>query len=526
MSPKWADDVISKFKYWLTSVDGQHKNQRCASQRSRQVMLILKTISPKEFDLITLFDRQLIRDKWLTPFDSVRCPGTVRTYLGSLKLFYEFVLCDVPLEVKCTTKECYQMITIVKNWGSSYKKKIKVGKFERGVEDLSRLLSPEEMHEFDHSDAVDESRDNIKKSSLLFKATSVKNFTSARDYILSSIILSNASRPGAIRNMTLKEFGTAKRSENGVYLVGVLDHKTAATSGPAMIAFTNLLYEECKQFVQYMRNKLPGVGMDKSDPIFVSWTGRKMSSSMVGDQFSSFFYKATNHNLIARKTRKITATLVRKSFVSTAHNDLPELKKKLSNMMCHSETTAANTYFLEEKAKNIPETFMKMQRAMRLEKNCGNVDAEVQTIFKDEVNGQNKITLSMVREKADRIATIPLSEVQIRNKLRYAQQNISQQNKVDLDYKPEDQSEFSDEDSVSLSSHCSSVSDRVVYSKAEEGLIEKYFPNLLLPYYLVKAKDVENTLNSQPELREMKKKFGIRKILIKIRSMERKLNER
>lgn len=78
------------------------------------------------------------------------------------------------------------------------------------------------MHQFDHSEIVDDARQNIKNSIVQFKGTSVKQFTCPRDYVLSSIVLSNASRPGAIRNMTLKEFGSANRSDNGVYLVGVL----------------------------------------------------------------------------------------------------------------------------------------------------------------------------------------------------------------------------------------------------------------------------------------------------------------
>ena len=50
------------------------------------------------------------------------------------------------------------------------------------------------------------------------------------------------------------------------------------------------------------------------------------NESLLGDPFASFFQRTTEHNLIARRNRNITATLVRKTFVSKAHSEKPELK--------------------------------------------------------------------------------------------------------------------------------------------------------------------------------------------------------
>ena len=56
LSQKWTEQLINKFQTWLTSVDGRLKYERCAGQRARQVLFILKTISPDEFNLRHLFD--------------------------------------------------------------------------------------------------------------------------------------------------------------------------------------------------------------------------------------------------------------------------------------------------------------------------------------------------------------------------------------------------------------------------------------------------------------------------------------
>ena len=100
-----------------------------------------------------------------------------------------------------------------------------------------------------------------------------------------------------------------------------------------------------------IRNLLPGTGVSLSDPVFVSLAGWAMSSSLIGDQFASFFQRATVCNLVEQQSRKITATLVRKSFVSKVHTETPEIKKDLTNLMCHSEETASRSYFCKKKQK-------------------------------------------------------------------------------------------------------------------------------------------------------------------------------
>lgn len=57
------------------------------------------------------------------------------------------------------------------------------------------------------------------------------------------LCLDNASRTGALANMSCKEFHRAKY-ENGSYKVAVLNHKTLATSGPCVIVFTAALFAE------------------------------------------------------------------------------------------------------------------------------------------------------------------------------------------------------------------------------------------------------------------------------------------
>ena len=151
---------------------------------------------------------------------------------------------------------------------------------------------------------------------------------------------------------------------------------------------------------------------------YLSWAGRAMSSSLIGDQFASFFQRATACNLVERQSRKVTATLVRKSFVSKVHTEIPELKKDLANTMCHSKETASRSYFLQKKAKNVSKTFNKVQDTLHSEKNS---ELELREVFKDDTSSSKSITLDTARNKRNDLNKVPLSDTQIRDKLRYVQ---------------------------------------------------------------------------------------------------------
>ena len=69
------DNLLQQFRNGLTSVDGRHKNERVAFQRSRQILKILKAISSIEYDATDLFNRRLLHDDWLNKLDKVQQPG-------------------------------------------------------------------------------------------------------------------------------------------------------------------------------------------------------------------------------------------------------------------------------------------------------------------------------------------------------------------------------------------------------------------------------------------------------------------
>jgi len=134
--------------------------------------------------------------------------------------------------------------------------------------------------------------------------------------------------------MTLEEFENAYKRDQG-HVVEVFKHKTDY-KGPAALSIDLKLYNEMLIYLK-IRNSLPCIHTDPCDKFFVSWSGGKMSSNMIGTQFTEFFSKCTG--------LRITATIVRKYVTTTVHKHMPEFKSQTANHLCHSEPTAAKSMY-------------------------------------------------------------------------------------------------------------------------------------------------------------------------------------
>ena len=126
------------------------------------------------------------------------------------------------------------MTSIVSQWCRNYYKRIQIEKYSKELEDFAKLPSPEEIKCLDQSD---HKKQAIKIFSRLSCAVAIpcrKEYGQVRDYLLTYILLDNASRSGCISNMTLNEYYKAEIQKDRSYIITVKNQKTAATSGPAM----------------------------------------------------------------------------------------------------------------------------------------------------------------------------------------------------------------------------------------------------------------------------------------------------
>lgn len=361
MTPKNVDSLMEQFLKWMRSVDGGHKTARDGKQKVRQIVAVLKMASPDD-NINALFNHKTVRDLWLTPYsgrDDIE-PGTVKNYCGTLKLFFKFLMCEKPKEVVFSQEEAQSMIATTSNWQASFKGKAQIQHFRKQLKDLKKKLAPKDILAFDKSDYAVKTRGTIRRRKNAASPPSAREFTTARDFIITSLILGNAIRPGVIHGITLREFKDGGGG-NGDHIVYVMDHKTKKTSGPRAVVFPSELYDLTIIYIHRIRNLLSDMGHKNDDKVFTSLTGNRMSSSLVNGQWTACFEKATGWCI------PTNATIVRKSFVSYAHKNHgdTETKRNLANMMCHSEKTAASSYFLEDKAENVAKTFNFMKKAFK-----------------------------------------------------------------------------------------------------------------------------------------------------------------
>ena len=178
-------------------------------------------------------------------------------------------------------------------------------------------------------------------------------------------VVDNGQRTGPAANMTLGEFKRAKRKRKNksTYVVNVLVHKTDGTYGPAALAVQATTYNYMKIFINDMRNNIPGIRKRRKYPVYASWTGNKMSTSMITKQLNSFFIKAIGGTTDERK--RFSATLLRKLVTSTTHQKHPDLISNIAEHMDHDTKTAAKYYKVERKGEKAIETSEKIQLMLR-----------------------------------------------------------------------------------------------------------------------------------------------------------------
>ena len=106
------------------------------------------------------------------------------------------------------------------------RKGIEIRKHQKQLQDMSPFPMPDEISQLDKSEVMKDAVSKLKRFSHSENTITKKAFTLVGDFLLMCIIFDNASRPGAISNMTLLKFQGALVQTDG-FVVRVVKHKTA-----------------------------------------------------------------------------------------------------------------------------------------------------------------------------------------------------------------------------------------------------------------------------------------------------------
>ena len=299
-----TEEKLGQFKKWLQGIDGGRREEKTAKQYTSQIFAIIQAIDPKNLTVDSTLSVKALRDKWLTPLEKQRRPGTCKAYLGSLSKFIRFLMVENPSNILKSQEDARKAKEQVLEWMSSYNAPIAQRRWEKQLEDLEKLVTPKDIQEFDKSalarsaistlgQCMGMSRENIQPTQA--------EYCLVRDYLLTTICINNACRSGPLSSMTLGEFRKAK-DEGNQLVVDVLKHKTMKYHGPATVVLSSSIHKWLLAFVSFMRHRLTGVTRENEDRVFISWSAKDMTSSMITAQINSFWQRSTG------KADRVSAT--------------------------------------------------------------------------------------------------------------------------------------------------------------------------------------------------------------------------
>ena len=293
---------------------------------------------------------------WLSYAVEKYQPGTVRSYLMSLQLFYKFLsqerksdLPDVSVETLNARRD------YMTSWSAAQKKKVLKRKLEIRDEDFRKLLSSEKLHQVcdgnQHVNAVKQlavTSEETQGGESASRMLSDKSHCEVRDWLMTRLLIDNSGRSGVAVNITVNEFNEAvfypgTEEDNARYRVDVKEHKTAGIYGAANVWIYDVLYLLIEMYMRTVRKQF--VASDSQvEKVFVSSNGLPLTLSQV----STCVWRTFQREGVELRG-KISATTIRKSLATGMHVHMPQERDHLAALAQHKTDTQAKYYRVHDK---------------------------------------------------------------------------------------------------------------------------------------------------------------------------------
>ena len=354
----------------MIDVDGGYRSTKMAQQYKSQVQSVIrrlqlhettiKVAEPKSPVMYLLMlpgkDGLKLLKTWLSYAVEKYQPGTVRSYLMSLQLFYKFLsqerksdLPDVSVETLNARRD------YMTSWSAAQKKKVLKRKLEIRDEDFRKLLSSEKLHQVcdgnQHVNAVKQlavTSEETQGGESASRMLSDKSHCEVRDWLMTRLLIDNSGRSGVAVNITVNEFNEAvfypgTEEDNARYRVDVKEHKTAGIYGAANVWIYDVLYLLIEMYMRTVRKQF--VASDSQvEKVFVSSNGLPLTLSQV----STCVWRTFQREGVELRG-KISATTIRKSLATGMHVHMPQERDHLAALAQHKTDTQAKYYRVHDK---------------------------------------------------------------------------------------------------------------------------------------------------------------------------------
>ena len=287
----------------LLSCDGGVQEHDEGLEHMRRVGRLLYEVQDPPKDVALLWNDDSVTSIRRRFFDGnhlltePREPGTLLAYIASLRMFYMFIKGRktgvsklIPMDIEAIA--CVdEMLARIDKWGKSSREAMNARKRVVHQENLESAMSPKDVSELICGKS---SKQMVRKFMKLEMAgdanVSVSDFTQFRDYLMLRLLLASAQRPGAIANLTEREFQTGKwdhTSGTARYLTFTVRHKTSA-QGPATLFWDpdvmkmGRLYHQKLRPAFFREDKSAYGGprtKERGKPFFLTMFGKSLSGT-------------------------------------------------------------------------------------------------------------------------------------------------------------------------------------------------------------------------------------------------------
>ena len=207
LSGQDEEALLLKFVNWLTSVSGGKRSLREARKHKSIAMGIVRhNDGDINHDILAC---PLYLNSWMTKLTNEgKDPGTIRTYLNSVKQFIDFGVAEENDLFK--NRNIEKIRVLLRQWRNTLTRECEELEHEKQLVARDFFPSPSGIERFDKSEISENAKYILKKAANdpNFKIRRT-DFCLVREYLITCLIFDNASTPGAISNMKLAEFARA-----------------------------------------------------------------------------------------------------------------------------------------------------------------------------------------------------------------------------------------------------------------------------------------------------------------------------
>ena len=237
------------------------------------------------------------------------------------------------------------MVDDLANWSKSYKNQIGIQTAVKRLKQLDVLMTNEKMYKYKCSQQYISAIKLFADCDSVSFNLNVRKFSLMRNFLLFNINVNNANRAGVLSELTVKDFKERQMtmgSEGGeVFIITILYHKTLGACGPAKLVLNEQLEFKMRQYLSFVRDKLPEI--EKTDAFFTTYAGTPLNgSSAVGMSISRHSAASGLGHMTSNDCRRSAST------ASYLIND-GENSPAVSTLMNHSEGVAKKVYRLTTK---------------------------------------------------------------------------------------------------------------------------------------------------------------------------------